>query len=62
MGWADTVNMVSGEGKGFKVKMGCECSYTGVGPGVESGVDSGSGLGMDIGKEVLRGGGRGGKV
>ena len=49
--------MVSGEGKGFKVKMGCECSYTGVGPGVESGVDSGVGLGKDIGKEVLRGGG-----
>ena len=57
MGWVDTVNMVSGEGKGFKVKMGCECSYTGVGPGVESGVDSGVGLGKDIGKEVLRGGG-----
>ena len=36
--------------KGFKVKMGCECSYTGVG----SGVDSRVGLGKDIGKEVLR--------
>ena len=31
--------------------MGCECSYTGVG----SGVDSRVGLGKDIGKEVLRG-------
>ena len=36
--------------------MGCECSYTGVG----SGVDSGVWLGKDIGKEVLRGGGGGG--